>query len=129
MVRPCNRTGARLGLPGMGCLSTAPGRTGPTTRAPGDIARTRPGRLAASLAIPALLLGGCASFSPDAGLSVAGGYAALDLRKDIVKADDQGIAPTADARVDALLRRPIGLHGQAKAEALRVAHQRGQRIG
>jgi outer membrane protein TolC len=103
----------------MGRLSTAPGRTGPTTRAPGDIARTRPVRLAAGLAIPALLLGGCASFSPDAGLSVAGGYAALDLRKDIVKADDQGIAPTADARVDALLRRPLTADGAVQVALLR----------
>lgn len=54
-----------------------------------------------------LLLGGCASFSEDGGLSVTRSYAALELRKDIVKVNDQGIALTAEAEVEQLLRRSL----------------------
>jgi outer membrane protein TolC len=54
-----------------------------------------------------LLLGGCASFSPDGGLSVARNYASLELKKDIVKVNDEGIALTAEAGVEQLLRRPL----------------------
>ena len=64
-------------------------------------------RVWASLAATGLLLGGCASFSEDGGLSVARSYASLELRKDIVKVDAEGIALTAEARVEQLLRRPL----------------------
>ena len=72
-----------------------------------DDVRRRGSRTAAGLAGVALLLGGCASFSPDGGLSVAGNYAALELNKDIVKVNDESIALTAEARVEQLLRRPL----------------------
>ncbi len=54
-----------------------------------------------------LALGGCTSFSPDAGLSVARDYAGDELKKDIVKITDEGVALTAQARVEQLLRRPL----------------------
>ncbi len=90
MLRRCNRTGLHPGLPDMGRTTTAPERGGRTARAPGDPVRGHPWRTAASLAVLAGLLGGCASFSPDAGLSVAGDYASLELRKDIVKGMTRG---------------------------------------
>ncbi|KOX47981.1 transporter [Streptomyces purpurogeneiscleroticus] len=98
---------------------TAPGYAGSTARAPDDAVRGRLARMAAGVTCLGLALGGCASFSPDAGLSVAAGYAALELRKDIAKADDQGIAPTADARVDALLHRPLTADGAVQVALLR----------
>ncbi|MGY2049111.1 TolC family protein [Methylobacterium sp. JK268] len=64
-------------------------------------------RATAGLAGLGLLLGGCASFTPDGGLSVASRYASVELRKDIVKVADEGVALTADARADQLLRRPL----------------------
>jgi outer membrane protein TolC len=99
--------------------TTAPGHAGTTARPPDEAVRGRFVRVAASVTCFGLALGGCASFSPDAGLSVAGGYAALELRKDIVKADDQGVAPSADARVDALLRRPLTADGAVQVALLR----------
>jgi outer membrane protein TolC len=64
-------------------------------------------RTVGSLVGLGLLLGGCASFSEDGGLSVARNYAAFELKKDIVKVNDQGIALTAEAEVEKLLRRPL----------------------
>lgn len=64
-------------------------------------------------------LGGCAGFSPDAGLSVAGGYAALELRKDIVKVSDETIAFDAQARAAQLLRRPLTPDGAVQVALLR----------
>ena len=119
MARPCNQTDAHPGLSDMGRTTTAPGHAGTSARAPGDIARGRLVRMAASVTGLGLILGGCASFSPDAGLSVAGGYAALELRKDIVKAGDQGMAPGAEARVDELLRRPLTADGAVQIALLK----------
>lgn len=119
MARPCNQTDAHPGLLGMGSTGMAPGHAGRTPRAPGEPVRWRPLRMAASLTGLGLALGGCASFSPDAGLSVASGYASLDLRKDIVKADDQGMAPSAEAQVDALLRRPLTADGAVQIALLK----------
>ena len=103
----------------MSGTTTAPGHAGTSARPPDEAVRGRFVRVAASVTGLGLALGGCASFSPDAGLSVAGGYAALELRKDIVKADDQGVAPSADARVDALLRRPLTADGAVQVALLR----------
>ena len=119
MARRCNETGGAAGLPDMSGTTTAPGHAGTTARPPDEAVRGRFVRVAAGVTGLGLALGGCASFSPDAGLSVAGGYAALELRKDIVKADDQGVAPSADARVDALLRRPLTADGAVQVALLR----------
>ena len=65
------------------------------------------------------LLGGCASFSPDAGLSVANSYAERELKKDIVKVNDEGIALTTEARVEQLLRRPLTPDGAVQIALLK----------
>jgi outer membrane protein TolC len=64
-------------------------------------------RILTTLASVGLLLGGCASFSPDGGLSVARNYASLELKKDIVKVSDEVAALSAEARAEQLLRRPL----------------------
>ncbi|MCE4224947.1 TolC family protein [Methylobacterium sp. C25] len=64
-------------------------------------------RAAASLAGIGLTLGGCVGFSPDAGLGPAREYAALDLRKHVVKVADVEGALSAGAQTDMLLRRPL----------------------
>lgn len=63
--------------------------------------------LAAVGAALALGLGGCAGFSPDAGLGPARGIASAELGKDIVKITDEPSAATAQARAEELLRRPL----------------------
>ena len=55
----------------------------------------------------ALLLGGCASFSPDAGLSTAQSYASVELNKDIVKITNEEEALSTQGRVEQLLSRPL----------------------
>ncbi|WP_343038373.1 TolC family protein [Microvirga arsenatis] len=55
----------------------------------------------------ALLLGGCASFSPDAGLSVAQNVAYTELNKDVVKVTNEAEALATQQRVEELLRRPL----------------------
>lgn len=121
MVHLCNPIDPPPGLTVMGRNTTTPGDAGTTARPPGGAVRGRPGgrSLTGSLAGVALLLGGCASFSPDAGLSVASEYASLELGKDIAKSSDQGIAPSAEARVDALLRRPLTADGAVQVALLR----------
>ena len=98
---------------------TAPRHAGTNARGVAEAARARHVRTAASLAAIGLVLGGCASFSPDAGLAVAGGYAAHELHKDIAKANDEGFAPTADARVDQLLRRSLTADGAVQVALLK----------
>lgn len=55
----------------------------------------------------AVLLGGCASFSPDAGTGVARDVAFAELNKDVVKITDAAGAISAKARVDQLLKQPL----------------------
>ena len=55
----------------------------------------------------AVLLGGCASFSPDAGTGVARNVAFAELNKDVVKISDAAGAISAKARVDQLLKQPL----------------------
>lgn len=54
-----------------------------------------------------LTLGGCASFSPDAGVGVARNVAFAELGQDVVKVSSEAEAATAQARVEQLLRRPL----------------------
>jgi outer membrane protein TolC len=54
-----------------------------------------------------LLLGGCVSFSPDAGLSVAQTVAYTELNKDVVKVTNEAEALATQQRVEDLLRRPL----------------------
>src|SRR5260221_13779949 len=59
-------------------------------------------RLLAS-ALAALLLTGCASFSPDAGMGAVSGIAATELKKDALKIDGDEAAAAGRARVRGLL--------------------------
>ena len=52
-------------------------------------------------------LSGCASFSPDGGMSVAAGIAAQELEKDTVAIRTPEDATSARARVEQLLKRPL----------------------
>ncbi|MBJ6128323.1 TolC family protein [Microvirga splendida] len=54
-----------------------------------------------------LLLGGCVSFSPDAGLSVAQNVAYTELNKDVVKVTNEAEALAAQQRAEELLHRPL----------------------
>src|SRR5882762_10240198 len=62
---------------------------------------TAAGLLASALVT--LLLPGCASFSPDAGMGAVSGIAATELRKDALKIDGEEAAATGGARVRRLL--------------------------
>jgi len=55
----------------------------------------------------AATLSGCASFSPDGGMSVAARVAAQELEKDTVAIRTPEDATTARARIEDLLRRPL----------------------
>lgn len=59
------------------------------------------------LAGVAALLGGCATFSPDAGVGTAQAIAYAELNKDVVKITDAAVAGSAKARVDQLLKKPL----------------------
>src|SRR5258708_23457330 len=62
---------------------------------------TAAGLLASALV--ALLLTGCASFSPDAGMGAVSGIAATELTKDALKVDSEEAAAAGRARVRRLL--------------------------
>ncbi|WID95065.1 TolC family protein [Bosea vestrisii] len=59
------------------------------------------------LAGTAALLGGCAGFSPDGGMTPIQAAAYAEIGKDVVKIGDDQVALTAKARVDQLLRKPL----------------------
>ena len=63
-------------------------------------------RLGAAMAAAAAL-SGCASFSPDGGMSVAAGIAAQELEKDTIVIRTPEDATSARARVEDLLKRPF----------------------
>jgi len=69
-------------------------------------ARLRMIRLGAAIAAAAAL-SGCASFSPDGGMSVAAGIAAQELEKDTIAIRTPEDATSARARVEDLLKRPF----------------------
>jgi outer membrane protein TolC len=81
----------------------------------------RHGRLSAlsGIAVCALLLGGCASFSPDAGLSVAQAVTSAELNKDIVKVADDAQALAVQDRVEGFLRRPLTPDGAVQVALLK----------
>jgi outer membrane protein TolC len=63
-------------------------------------------RFGAAMAAAAAL-SGCASFSPDGGMSVAAGIAAQELEKDTIAIRTPEDATSARARVEDLLKRPF----------------------
>jgi len=67
----------------------------------------RAGLLASALVT--LLLGGCASFSPDAGMGVVSGIAATELTKDALKIDGEEAAAAGRARVRRLLASTLAV--------------------
>ena len=69
----------------------------------------RDGRFSAltGVGLSALLLGGCAQFTADAGLSTAREVAAAELNKDVVKVTNESEALSTQQRVEDLLRRPL----------------------
>ncbi len=58
-------------------------------------------------ALFAALLGGCATLSPDGGMSAVNGIVALALRQDVVKIGSDDEALDAEARVRRLLQSPV----------------------
>jgi outer membrane protein TolC len=54
-----------------------------------------------------LALGGCASFTPDAGLGPATRITQAELNKDVVKVSDEAVATMTQDRAEELLRRPL----------------------
>jgi outer membrane protein TolC len=58
-------------------------------------------------AFAAILLTGCASFSPDAGMAVVSDIAAVELRKDALKIDSEVAASASSVRVRRLLASPL----------------------
>src|SRR5262249_20474895 len=70
----------------------------------GPIARGRTTLLAA--AATALLLNGCAPFTPDAGMGAVQIAAAAELNKDVIKIDE-GNGAFVEGKVRALLAKPL----------------------
>ena len=67
----------------------------------------RPVSMLSGVAVSALLLSACASFSPDAGLSVARTVVHTELKKDIAKVTNEAEATSVQARADQMLRRAL----------------------
>jgi hypothetical protein len=80
----------------------------PLPAAPIDIpqALSRTVRVGAAMAVAAAL-SGCASFSPDGGMSVAAGIAAQEIKKYAVAIRAPEDATSARARVEHLLKQPL----------------------
>jgi outer membrane protein TolC len=64
----------------------------------------------------AMFLGGCAGFSPDAGMAPAIGIAASALKTDVAKISNEADAATADASAAHLLKAPL-----SSGTAVRIA--------
>ena len=58
-------------------------------------------------ALSAALLGGCASFSPDGGFDAVQSATRSHIEKDVVWARDDASRSQTQARVDALLEKPL----------------------
>lgn len=68
--------------------------------------RLRPVLLTGAALLP-LVLAGCATFSPDGGLSIARSITHQELGKDVVKTSNEIDAAQSQARADALLKKPL----------------------
>lgn len=84
--------------------------------------RRRGSRLPNLAASATLLLGGCVSFSPDGGLSVARDIARAELGQEIVKVSSEAGAAAAQAHVERLLKGPLTAE---KAVAIALLNNRG----
>lgn len=72
-----------------------------------DSLRARRGLVPATLLLLAGTLGGCASFSPDAGMSVATQIASSELNKTVAKITTEEEGQSAQAHVRRLLKRAL----------------------
>src|SRR6266404_4394344 len=73
----------------------------------GDAARRLRCRSAYATVLLAILLSGCASFSPDGGMTVVADVAGQTIKKDVVSIRTEDDAERAKAIVQGLLRRPL----------------------
>ncbi len=64
-------------------------------------------RAAAAILFSSLLLSGCATFSPDAGMGVVAGVAGETIKKDVISIKTQEDAQRADLAVKDLLKRTL----------------------
>ena len=80
--------------------------------------RTRPIKSAVAAFAGTLALGGCSTFSPDGGMSVAASIAEQSLRKDTIAIRSQDDADAASARVRQLLTRPLTADGAVQIALL-----------
>jgi outer membrane protein TolC len=69
--------------------------------------RLRPGAAAATLLLSAMVLSGCASFSPDGGMTVVANLTGETIHKEVVSIRTEDDALRADAVVKGLLRRGL----------------------
>src|SRR3977135_859403 len=69
--------------------------------------RLKFGPAAATVLLSALLLSGCATFSPDGGMTVVADVASQTLKKDVVSIRTEDDAQRANAAVQGLLRRGL----------------------
>jgi hypothetical protein len=78
--------------------------------------RRRPHRAAALLI--ALACGGCASFSPDGGMSLVNGIVAPELKSEVVKSNGEDVAGGAQARGARLLGATLSADGSVRIALL-----------
>lgn len=71
------------------------------------VARSGSKPAAVAVLFSALLLSGCATFSPDAGMGVVAGVAGETIRKDVISIKTQDDAVRADSAVKDLLKRTL----------------------
>ncbi len=78
------------------------------------------GRTSRSLAavLGAVLLAGCASFTPDGGMSVVQDKTRTAIGKDVVKITSEADARAARERIDALLAGPLDIEGAVQIALL-----------
>jgi outer membrane protein TolC len=63
-------------------------------------------------------LGGCATFTPDGGMSTVAEAARADLGKDVIKVSDDTAATDAEARTRQLLKKPLSGDGAVQVALL-----------
>src|SRR5690242_16839697 len=66
----------------------------------------------------AVLLAGCASFSPDGGMDAVNGMVAPALRQDAVKVSNDGEVAVTSARVQRLLKSPLSAQAAVRVALL-----------
>ena len=77
-----------------------------------------PGLRAVAATACAVALAGCASFSPDGGMSVVANIAGGELHKDVTAVRTEADASAVRSRIDQLLRRPLSAHAAVQIALL-----------